>query len=113
MPRVKRGINHLKRRRKLLRRAKGFSLGRKNLIKQAKTAVMKAGAHAYIGRKLKKRTARRLWNIKINAAARSVGTTYSALIHKLQENKSTLNRKVLADLGENHPKVFKKLVESL
>ncbi len=70
MPRVKRGTIHVKKRRKLLSKVKGFKWGRKNLIKLAKTAATKAGAHAYYDRKKKKGGFRRLWQIKINAAAR-------------------------------------------
>jgi len=113
MPRVKSGKTHLKKRRKILKQAKGYKLGRKKLIKQAKTAITKAGAHAYQDRRLKKRNARRLWNIKINAAVRALGLTYSKFIHQLKTKKITLDRKSLADLAENHPKIFKKLVKSL
>ena len=67
MSRVKRGTNHVKKRRKLLAKTKGYKWGRKNLVKRAKEAVVKAGAHAYDDRKKKKRTMRGLWNIKINA----------------------------------------------
>ena len=70
MPRVKRGTSHVKKRKKLLSQAKGFKWGRKKLIKTAKTAVTKAGAHAYKSRKVKKRINRRLWQIQINAACR-------------------------------------------
>ena len=113
MPRVKRGTTHLKRRRQLLKRVKGFHLGRKNLVKLATTADTKAGQHAYRDRRKKKRVSRRLWNIKINAAARQNGLTYSKVINKLQINKINLDRKTLADLAEFHPAVFKKIVSTL
>ena len=113
MPRVKRGTSHVKKRRTLLKQAKGFRWGRKNLIKQAKTAVIKAGAYAYRDRRTKKRTARALWNIKINAGVREHGLSYSVFINALKKKKIELDRKILADLAENEPKVFKNIVESV
>lgn len=111
MPRVKRGTQHTKRRRNILTKAKGFKWGRKKLIKIAKTAVTKAGAHAYRDRRVKKRTSRALWQLKINAAARENGTTYSRLINGLKKNKIEIDRKILADIAENEPKVFAKIVK--
>ena len=80
MPRVKRGVGHVKKRRALHKRVKGFEGGRKTLIKLAKTADTKAGAYAYSDRRKKKRTMRRLWQVRINAAVRALGTTYSHFI---------------------------------
>ncbi|MAG28547.1 50S ribosomal protein L20 [bacterium] len=111
MPRVKRGTMHTKRRRNILKKAKGFKWGRKNLIKAAKTAITKAGAHAYRDRRVKKRTSRALWQIKINAVARENGTTYSKLINALTKNKIELDRKILADIAEHNPKIFEKIVK--
>lgn len=113
MPRVKRGVTHVKKRRKLLKQTKGFRWGRKNLIKQMKTALNKAGAYAYRDRRAKKRTARALWNIKINAALREMGTTYSRFINDLKKNKIELDRKILADLAENEPEVLRKIVNTV
>ena len=113
MPRVKRGITHVKKRRTLLKQAKGFRWGRKNLIKQAKTAVIKAGAYAYRDRRAKKRTARALWNIKINAGVREHGLSYSTFINALKKKKIELDRKILADLAENEPDILKKIVENV
>jgi len=113
MPRVKRGTTHLKKRKKLLKSAKGYKWGRKKLIKQAKTAVTKAGAHAYVGRKLKKRDNRRLWQIKLNGAVREHGLSYSKFIDKLKKAKIDMDRKVLADLAENHPKVFEAIIKEI
>jgi len=113
MPRVKRGTQHTKRRRNILVKAKGFKWGRKKLIKIAKTAITKAGAHAYRDRRVKKRTARALWQIKINAAARENNTTYGKLIDSLLKNKVELDRKILADLAENNPEVFTKVVKEV
>jgi large subunit ribosomal protein L20 len=113
MPRVKRGTTHTKRRRNILVKAKGFKWGRKKLIKIAKTAVTKAGAHAYRDRRVKKRTARALWQIKINAGARANGTIYSKLIDALTKGKIELDRKVLADIAEHNPEIFTKIVKDV
>jgi len=112
MPRVKRGTQHTKRRKTLLAKTKGYKWGRKNKIRQAKTAVLKAGAYAYRDRRNKKRSFRRLWNIKINAGARENGTTYSKLIAALKGANIELDRKILANLAENHPETFTKVVEA-
>lgn len=112
MPRVKRGKTHLKRRKALLKEAKGFKWGRKKLIKLAKTAVTKAGVYAYRDRRTKKREFRKLWQIRINAAAREEGTTYSKLIAGLAAKNIELDRKILADLAVNNPEIFKKIVEA-
>lgn len=110
--RVKRGTTHVKRRRAVLKRAKGFRWGRKNQIKKAKTAIRKAGANAYRDRKRKKRTQRALWQIRLNAAARKEGTTYSKLIHALKARNIALNRKVLSEIAVEHPEVFAKIVKA-
>ncbi|PLX26436.1 50S ribosomal protein L20 [Candidatus Parcubacteria bacterium] len=111
MPRVKRGVQHVKRRKAVMKRVKGYEGGRKKLIKLAQTAETKAGAHAYRDRKNKKRTTRRLWQVKINAAVRALGTSYSVFIGGLKKNNIEIDRKVLAQVAEHHPKVFKKIVE--
>lgn len=111
MPRVKRGVHHAKRRRNILKKAKGYKWGRKSKLKLAKTAVVKAGAYAYRDRRTKKRAARELWNIKINAAAREQGTTYSRLINGLKNTKVALDRKILADFAVHHPKLFAVIVQ--
>jgi large subunit ribosomal protein L20 len=111
MPRVKRGTSHVKKRNRLLKEVKGYKWGRKNLIKQAKTAETKAGAHAYIDRKKKKRTSRSLWQIKISAFAKANGISYSRLINNLKLSKIDLDRKILADLAENNKTVFAKIIE--
>ncbi len=113
MPRVKRGTSHVKRRRKILKAVKGYRHGRKKLIKLAKVAILKAGAYAYRDRRVKKRTARALWQIKLNAATRAFGLSYSKFIHLLKINNIELDRKVLADLAENNTAVFAKLIETL
>ena len=111
--RVKRGTTHNKRRKNLLAKTKGYKWGRKNKIKLAKTAAIKAGAHAYRDRKKKKINFRSLWNIKINAAARQHDLTYSKLMKALKDKKIDLDRRSLADLAENEPKVFEALVKEV
>ncbi|MBI4098511.1 MAG: 50S ribosomal protein L20 [Candidatus Magasanikbacteria bacterium] len=111
MPRVKRGQIHLKKRRSLMARAKGFKWGRKNLLKRAKVAVIKAGASAYQDRRVRKRDFRKLWNVRVNAAARANGLTYSTLIDKLHKAGIGLNRKVLSELAVQAPQVFEKIAK--
>lgn len=113
MPRVKRAKIHVKKRRNLLKRVKGYRWGRKNLIKQAKVAAKKAGVYAYRDRRKKKTEFRQLWQIRINAACRENGTTYSKFIYQLKKAKVQLDRKILAELAEKHPEVFAKIVESV
>lgn len=113
MPRVKRGTTHTKRRRKLMQKVKGFRWGRKNLIRLATTASIKAGAHAFVDRRKKKRTRRALWQVKIGAFVREHGLSYSKFIHALKENKIELDRKVLADLSENNKQVMAGVLEQV
>ncbi len=113
MPRVKRGKTHLKKKRKLLARVKGYRWGRKNLIKAAKTAVLKAGVHAYVDRRKKKREKRALWQIKINAFAREHNLSYSKLIAALKKSKIELDRKILADLAVNNKQIISKIIEEV
>ncbi len=108
--RVKRGTAHVKRRKNILRDAKGFRWGRKNQIRKAKTAITRAGRHAYKDRRLKKRDARALWQIKINAAAREHGLSYSQFMGKMIKAKIEVDRKILAQLAVEYPKVFAELV---
>ena len=111
MPRVKRGTNHIKKRTKLLKQVKGYKWGRKKLIRLAKTAQTKAGAHAFVDRRKKKRTMRALWQIKINAFVREQGLSYSVFINNLKKNKVELDRKILADLAVNNKEVLKVVVD--
>ncbi len=101
---------HIKRRRNLLRRSKGFRWGRKSKIKLAKTAVKKAGAYAYRDRRVKKREARKLWQVKINAATRLGEMSYSKFIHLLKEKNIILDRKILSQIAEKWPSVFEKIM---
>lgn len=111
MPRVKRGKSHLKKRTALLKRVKGFRGGLKNRIKLAKTADTRAGAHAYRDRKVKKRVNRRLWQVRINAASRAAGMSYSRFIGALKTKQVGLNRKMLSQIAAEKPAVFEKIVD--
>lgn len=113
MPRVKRGVTHVKRRKSLLKKAKGFKWGRKNRIRLAKTAVTKAGANAFRGRKQKKRLAKANWAVSINAGVRPLGMTYSVMRDKLHKKNIELDRKSLADLAKRYPAVLEALVKTL
>jgi large subunit ribosomal protein L20 len=113
MTRVKRGITHLKRRKKLMQKTKGYKWGRKNLIKQAKEASVKAGAHAFVDRRKKKRTRRALWQIKIGAFVREQGISYSRFIFALKKEKIDLDRKILADLSENNKKIMTAVLDTV
>lgn len=113
MPRSVNSVASRKRRKKILKMAKGYFGARKNVYTVAKNAVEKALKYAYRDRKAKKRAFRRLWIARINAAARQHGISYSRLIHQLSKNGVTLNRKVLADLAMNHPQTFEAVVNSV
>lgn len=113
MPRVKRGVMHSKRRRNLLKQVKGFRHGRKKLIKLAQTAVLKAGRYAYRDRRKKKSSFRQQWNITLSAALKPFETSYSKFIDALKKANIELDRKVLADLAENNPAIFAKVVEKV
>lgn len=111
MTRVKRGTTANKRRKKVIKMAKGYKWRRKSTYKAAKDAVRHALVYAYRDRKRKKRDFRQLWNIKINAAARQNGLTYSQFINKLKKAKIEIDRKILAHLAEHKPEVFNKIIE--
>jgi large subunit ribosomal protein L20 len=112
MPRSVNSVASRKRRKKIMKLARGYWGARSKVYTVAKNAVEKGLQYAYRDRKNKKRAFRSLWITRINAAARMHGTTYSKLMHKLSENEIGLNRKVLADLAMNHPESFKAVVES-
>ena len=111
MTRVKRGINTKKRHKKLLKRTKGFWGQRKNIIRRAQETLLRAMAFAYKGRKLKKRDMRGLFIIRIGAAAKERGISYSKFIHGLKEANVELNRKMLSQLAIFEPEAFSKLVD--
>ncbi len=111
MTRVKRGVMTHKRHKNILALAKGYRRMNGNVYSRAKTAIMKAGSNAYIGRKAKKRNFRRLWNVRINNAVRPLGMNYSGFIHAMYKKKVTLNRKVLSNLAISNPQVFEAVVK--
>jgi large subunit ribosomal protein L20 len=100
-----------KRRKRILRRARGFTGPRSKLIRTAMDAVDKAGQHAYMGRKRKKREYRRLWTVRINAACRANGLNYSRFINGLSKAGIELDRKILADMAVRDADAFAALVE--
>ena len=110
MPRSVNAVASRARRKKILKKAKGYFLSRSNVYTVAKNAVEKAGIYSYVGRKLKKRDYRGIWITRINAAVREEGLTYSKFINKLSSANIDLNRKVLADLALNDPAAFKAVV---
>lgn len=111
MVRVKTGAKRKRRHRKIIKMAKGYRMTRHKLVKRAKEAVLRAGQHAYIGRKLRKRDMRRLWIQRINAALSEHEMTYSQFIHGLKKVKIELDRKILADLAVSDPNTFKLLLD--
>ena len=113
MTRVKKGVHALKRRRSVLKQTKGFRHGRSTKERQAKEALLHAGAYAFAHRRDKKSHNRKLWNIKINAGSRELGISYSRLIDALKKKNIILGRKILSDLAQNHPAIFKRIVESV
>ncbi|MBL7150275.1 MAG: 50S ribosomal protein L20 [Candidatus Pacebacteria bacterium] len=113
MVRVKRGKIASKRRKHLLKYAKGFRWGRKTKYRAAKEALMHAWKYAYRDRRTKKREFRQLWQIQINAACRQLGISYSKFIAGLKKSKIELDRKILATLAQSHPKIFEKIVEKV
>ena len=113
MPRSVNSVAKRAKRKKIIKQAKGYFGRRKNVWTVAKNAVEKAMLYAYRDRRNKKRNFRSLWIMRINAAARLNGLTYSQLIRKLKANNIDINRKVLADLAVNNPDAFKELVKKL
>jgi len=111
MTRIKGGKLHAKRRRGILKHTKGFRWGRKSKIKLAKTAKMKAGQYAFDSRKTKKRINRGLWQIRINAAVRQLGLSYSLFMGMLKKKEIAIDRKVLSQIAAKQPKLFAKIVE--
>ena len=109
--RIKRAVNAVKKRRKILKLAKGYWGGKSKLYRTAREAVMKSQAYAYVGRKNKKRDFRKLWIARINAACRMNNMSYSRFINGLNKAGVEINRKVLADLAITDPKAFSDLVE--
>jgi len=113
MARIKRGTIRAKKRSALLGKAKGYRWGRKNIPRLAKVAIIKAGVYQYRDRRRKKRDFRKLWQVRINAAARAHGLPYSKLIHALKQHNIELDRKVLSSIAAYYPLVFGKIIEGL
>ena len=113
MPRSVNAVASRARRKKILKRTKGYWGARKNVYTIAVNVYQKGLTYAYKGRKLKKRSYRALWIQRINAGVRELGMSYSQFIGKMADKKIDLNRKVLADLAMNHPDAFKAVVESV
>ena len=109
--RIKRSVNAVKKRRKIMKEAKGYRGSKSTLYRPARQQVMKSGNYAYVGRKDLKRDERALWIVRINAACRQNDTTYSKLIAGLKKNNIELNRKVLADMATNDPVAFASICE--
>jgi len=112
MPRAKRGFKARRRRNSVLRHASGFSAGRSRLYSVAVEAVRKSWVYAYRHRRLRKRDFRRLWIARISASARSLGVSYSRLVHALKTANITLDRKMLASLALHDPAGFRAVVEA-
>tara|TARA_Y100001936_G_scaffold138178_1_gene134991 strand:+ start:257 stop:616 length:360 start_codon:yes stop_codon:yes gene_type:complete len=111
MARVKRGVQSKKRHKKILKQAKGYRGARSRTFKVAKQAVQRAGQYAYRDRRVKKRTFRSLWIIRINAAARENGLSYSKLISGLKKANIDLDRKTLAEIAVNDKEAFSLIAE--
>jgi large subunit ribosomal protein L20 len=113
MARIKRGILTQKKHRKLRKLVKGFRTTRKRSVKLARQALMKSMSYAYHDRKKKKTVMRSLWIVRINAALRPLGLSYSKFVAKLKSNKIEIDRKILAQIAYQHPAVFSALVNKL
>ncbi len=113
MPRSKNAVASRARKKRVLKQAKGFYGKRKNVYTVAKNVLEKGLTYSYVGRKLKKRDYRSLWIVRINAAVREEGITYSEFINKLKVKGIELDRKVLADMAMNNPDSFRQLVQSV
>ncbi len=113
MPRVKRGVLKTKNRKNILKQVKGYRFGRSTKEAMAIDALMHAGAHAFTHRRDKKGYARRLWNVKINAALRPAGLSYSKFIGVIKKKGIEVDRKILANLAEHNPETFKRIIASV
>jgi large subunit ribosomal protein L20 len=113
MPRVKRGKTKNKKRKRILKKTKGYRHRRNSHKRAAKEALTHAGRNAYRDRKRKKRERRRHWQVVINAALTDTNLSYSRFIHQLKENDIELNRKVLAEMAQDKPEAFSSLVENV
>ena len=112
MVRVTNGLGRQRRHKKFINQAKGFRLGRKNLYKQVRLALVKQGQHAYVSRRLKKRDFRKLWITRINAAARANGISYSRLMDGLKKSGMEINRKMLSEIAIHDAEAFTTLCDT-
>ena len=113
MTRVKKGVHALKRRRSVLKQTKGMRHGRSTKERQAKDALLHAGAYSFAHRKDKKGHNRTLFNIKINAGARELGMSYSKLIDSMKKKNIELDRKILSTLAEFNPETFQRIISKV
>ncbi|MAZ67361.1 50S ribosomal protein L20 [bacterium] len=113
MTRVKRGTTSVKTRRNVLKRVKGYRFGRSTKERQAREAIAHAGNHAFAHRRRKKGDFRRLWTVRLNAALRPLGFSYSKFIDALKKKNVTLDRKVLSQIAHEEPETFKRIVEAV
>jgi len=113
MSRVKRSIIAMKHRRNVLKAAKGYRFGRSKKEVEAKVALRHAGAHAFAHRKDKKTDMRRLFTVRLNAALRALDITYSVFIDKLTKKGMVINRKMLAEIAQNNPETFSRIVDQV
>ena len=113
MTRVKRGVTKNKRRKNILTQTKGFRFGRSTKEAQAKEALAHAGTYSFAHRKDKKADARRLWQVRINAAIRPFGMSYSKFIDALKKKNIAVDRKILSTIAKDHPASFERIVKSL
>ena len=111
--RVKTGTTRRAKHKKILKEAKGFQGRRKSVFTLAKQAILKAGQYSYRDRRVKKRTFRGLWIIRLNAAVRSYGLSYSVFINKLAKANININRKVLAEMASKEPKAFEEIINKV
>lgn len=113
MTRVKKGVNALKNRRNVLSKTKGYRHGRKSKEREANEAIFHAGTYSFAHRRDKKGDFRRLWNVRLSALLKENGMSYSKFIPLLKKKDIALDRKILAELAENHPVILKKILESV
>lgn len=113
MTRVKKGVNALKSRRNILSKVKGYRYGRGTKERQANEAIFHAGTYSFAHRKDKKGDFRRLWNVKMSAVLKEQGMSYSKFINSLKNKDIALDRKILANLAEFHPEIFKKVIDAV
>jgi large subunit ribosomal protein L20 len=113
MVRIKRGTTAHKRRKNVLKKTKGFRWGRKSKYRLAKEAVLHAFSYSFAGRKRKKRDFRRLWQVQISASLKNVGLSYSQFINQLKKKGIALDRKILANLANERPEIFSRIIKEI